>query len=147
MHLTELDVRKVRSESFMQSPRCWVFSALKLHFKLQRELKSLNRRNSSITLFAIKKAITKVHLFCTTWRIYLLLHTVRISTCIQCATQNMQLCTRAIICRCPYFTEHKGIHCPFSKEDKKFGYRSLSNSQNVNKVTNKIQNYTKRYQR
>lgn len=147
LHLTEPDVRKVRSESFMQSPRCWVFSVLKLHFKLQREWKSLNIRNSSITLFAIKKAITKVRLFCTTWRIYLSLRRVCISTRIQCATQNMQLCTRAIICRCPYFTEHKGINCPFSKEDKKLGYRSLSNSQNVNKVTNKIQYYTKLYQR
>lgn len=57
----------------------------------------------------------------------------------------MQLSTRAIICRCPYFTEHKRINCPFSKEDKNFGYRSLSNSKNVNNVSNKIQYYTTFY--
>lgn len=57
----------------------------------------------------------------------------------------MQLSTRAIICRCPYFTKHKRINCPFSKEDKNFGYRSLSNSKNVNNVSNKIQYYTTFY--
>lgn len=120
-----------------KNPRAGFFPALKFHFKLQRELKNLNRRHSSIMLLAIKKAITKVRLFCRTWMIYLSLHLVCISTPIQCATQNMQLCTRAVICRCPYFTEHKRINCPFSKEDKNFGYRSWSNSKNVNNVTNK----------